>query len=451
MKAKTTLFILFVGLALLTLPVQAQDATGDLLARINGLRASLGTHAYTVNGALNIAAQNHASWMAQTGQISHTQPDGSTPRTRAQAAGYASSWVSENIYMGTNASPATAFNWWSNSSIHYRGMTANHYYDIGIGAASANGQTAYVLVFGNPNTSVQVAPPIRVPESDPNNYRGEGSSLPANAGNAAVAPPPPSFIVGVDNYGNLMHEVQPGQTLGEIVLMYGYGWGDIQMVRDLNEMTEPEGRNLAVGQVLLVPPWEGTYTPTPPVGDSSSSAATESQVTEIPLATSDSSEETPLPEVEFTIVTLPPSTPIPGLASPTPLSTSTPVPSSTPTPVLTSTPVPPSATPTLTATSTPVLTSTPVPPSATPTLTTTVNATGWVAATFTPTPGAVAMAEPIGNDPAAGVSTENDITLISEDDPGEGGPPIVLLVAVAVQVLLLGAAGFEFWRRGRRA
>lgn len=71
----------------------------DLLGQINALRAERGLAPYTLDSALSAAAQNQANWMAQTGQVSHTQADGSTPRSRAAAAGYPSNWVSENIYL----------------------------------------------------------------------------------------------------------------------------------------------------------------------------------------------------------------------------------------------------------------------------------------------------------------------------------------------------------------
>lgn len=106
MKNQIFLQTLLIGIILLyasiVTPVQAQD--GGMLARINGLRAAQGLPPYRVNGALAAAAQAQAQWIAQTGTMSHNRPDGSTVRTRTAAAGYASSWVGENIYGGINAS-----------------------------------------------------------------------------------------------------------------------------------------------------------------------------------------------------------------------------------------------------------------------------------------------------------------------------------------------------------
>ena len=129
---------------------QAQDAVGDLLGRINALRASVGVAPYSLNGALAAAAQSQAQWMADTGSVSHTRPDGSGPRTRALNAGYPSSDVSENIYGGSNAGVGDAWGFWVNSDIHYRGLVNNRYREIGIGIGRSSWGTTYVLVFGNP-------------------------------------------------------------------------------------------------------------------------------------------------------------------------------------------------------------------------------------------------------------------------------------------------------------
>lgn len=248
-KLKLSTMVVVVLCGLLIVPMQqaaAQDVVGDLLGRINSLRASLGLHAYSLNGALSAAALSHAVWMAETGQVSHTQPNGSTPTTRAAAAGYPGSWVSENIYAGTNATTDHAWGFWINSPIHYRGLTNGSYDEIGIGYATTSWGSAFVLVFGA-SGSVRAS-----------NNSGGGNQ---GGGNAAAAPP--SFVVGVDSFGNIMHEVQDGHTVGDIALIYGYTWDDIPEMLELNHLTEADFRVLQVGSIFLVPPLAGTYTPTP--------------------------------------------------------------------------------------------------------------------------------------------------------------------------------------------
>lgn len=241
----------FILLALLigVLPAHAQDAVTDLLGRINGLRASLGLNGYTLNGSLSTAALNQAQWMATTGQISHTQSDGSTPSSRAAAAGYSGRWVSENIYAGSSAGVGDAWNFWLNSPIHYRGMTNPNYQEIGIASASSDWGRAFVLVFGSPGGSEAYIPPSSA------------------GGNSSASSGPPPYVVGLDSHGNIMHEVQSDQTIGDILLIYGYTWDDLPDFLALNTKTQDDIRRLQIGEIVLVPPQAGTYTPTAPPPD----------------------------------------------------------------------------------------------------------------------------------------------------------------------------------------
>lgn len=415
----------------------AQDVSGDLLGRINNLRTSLGLHQYTLNSALSAAAQNHASWMSTTSRISHTQPDGSTPSSRAASYGYPSTAVSENIYMGTNATAETAWNWWLGSPVHYRGITNSAYTEVGIASASGEYGTAFVLVFGNPNGWGAAPAAPRNNTNSTNNQRNTGAD-----DAPAVAAAPPVFIVGVDNVGNIMHEIQPGHTLGEIAFMYGYGWDDLETIRQLNDMTEPEGRSLEVGSVLLIPPYEGTFTPTPggppPTAEPESDAAPENIVTGI----------TPEPPTSITVVQSDAITPTAAevaadntnrgdesadtgdmgiIASPEPSAESSPIP---PSPIVTE-PVP-----------------TDIPPVGNASAT-----EAWVAMTVTPTQTAavVAMAN---NDQQNVIPPSNAETVLTEPREMiivEDGTPTWLIVAVVVQGMVIIGAGFEYVRRSRKS
>jgi hypothetical protein len=217
--------------------------------------------------------------MVETGNISHSRPDGSTPRSRAQAAGYSSTFVSENIYGGTNATVETAWNFWINSAIHYAGLTSPNYEEIGIGTASGAWGATYVLVFGNPG-----GPPSLPPQA-------------ARAGGEAGPLEAPPFVVGWDANGNIMHEVQPDDTLGDIALIYGYTWDDIPYMMQINGLTNP--RDLDIGSILLVPPYGGTYTPTP------------GEVASAPTAAPATNE------IVSTATTKPSTTPVPPSVTPT--------------------------------------------------------------------------------------------------------------------------------------
>ena len=242
------LFLLLVCLiGIGTLPAQAQDSS-DLLARINNLRAQHGLPGYTINGALTIAAQQQAQWIVDTGTIAHTHPDGSGPRTRAVAAGYPSPQIGENIYGGTNATVNDAWVFWINSPIHYQGLVNPAYQEVGIGIAHGGWGSSFVLDFGG-----QGAPITAVGGSGSNGGGG------GNASHGPVAPP--AYVGGVDENGNIKHIVQPGDTLGDIALLYGYSWSDLPYMMKINGLSNV--RDLVVGSTFLVPPKDGTYTPTP--------------------------------------------------------------------------------------------------------------------------------------------------------------------------------------------
>ncbi len=244
MKPRLLLFLALVILEISS--AAAQDTQSVLLARINSLRRSRGLPAYSISAALNAAANNHARWMARTGKVSHQQDDGTGPRTRARNAGYSSSWVSENIYRGLQASALDAWNWWLGSPIHYAGITSPNYDNVGVGSASGEFGTAYVLVFGN---SLGRAPASR-----------------ANAAQLSAgvnAPAAPSFVLGLDDVGNIKHEIQTGDTIGNIALIYGYTWADIPYMLEINDMTLDDIRLIQPGSVFLVPPKDGTFTPVP--------------------------------------------------------------------------------------------------------------------------------------------------------------------------------------------
>jgi len=223
----------------------AQDAASALLPRINNLRAAQGLPAYALHASLTAAANNHAQWMATTGEISHQQHDGSGPRTRAVNAGFPSNWVSENIYRG--ASAITAWEWWLNSPTHYAGLVSPYYDRIGIGSASGARGKTFVLLFGN-STGRRL-------ESSARTVSGGGRS----AGGQ------PSFVLGLDEFGNIKHEVQPGQTIGHILLIYGYTWDEYPYLLEINGMSEADRLNMQPGSVILVPPQDGTFTPAPTI------------------------------------------------------------------------------------------------------------------------------------------------------------------------------------------
>lgn len=179
MKRIAALLVILTALLPQSAPAHAQDDKAWLLSQINNLRAQLGLHAYVWNDQLGAAAQQQSLYMAETGHISHTQVNGSTPASRASANGYTGRFVSENIYGGGIAGAADAWNFWINSPVHYAGIAHQRNNEIGIGVASGPNGNFFTLVFGY--QSNLNAPPA----GDSNN-----SPPPQDTGGDTSAPPP---------------------------------------------------------------------------------------------------------------------------------------------------------------------------------------------------------------------------------------------------------------------
>lgn len=225
--------------------IAAQDPAGEIIQLVNQVRANYGLPPYQYNNTLAIAAQNHANWMAFTGTYSHVQTDGSTPQSRANAAGY-SGYVSENIVGGTSLTPSQGVTWWTNSAVHFNTMVSNRYTEIGIGYAIGHDQNFYVLVVGNPSGG----PPAVV----------------ANNGNTtqpdAVAMVAPIVLASPGADGSIVHQVGPGQTIWAIAARYEVPLTDIFLFNNLSE-----GSVLQPGQSLIIRLADGAApppTPTPP-------------------------------------------------------------------------------------------------------------------------------------------------------------------------------------------
>ncbi len=199
----------------------------DLQIRTNNLRASLGLPPFTLNTALGAAAQNHAEWMVSTGLVTHVRPDGSTPGQRAAAAGYPNSaWVTEIIYMGGIATPNHAWEFWTNSPVHYRELTRAEHREIGIGTATnkTSGQ-AFVIVFGRPGGVV--------------GRPGGQTPIPITPGSG-------TYIV------------QPGDTLFRIAQRHGV---TLEALAAANRIGVND--TIYVGQVLVIPQQGVTLTASP--------------------------------------------------------------------------------------------------------------------------------------------------------------------------------------------
>ncbi|MET7332512.1 CAP domain-containing protein [Nonomuraea sp. NPDC005650] len=100
----------------------------------NAARARHGCVALRVDAGLSSSARTHALEMAQTGQLAHTSPDGSSPWDRMERAGYR--WgAAENIGAGYSTADE-AVRGWLDSSDHRKNILDCGLKAIGVGVAS---------------------------------------------------------------------------------------------------------------------------------------------------------------------------------------------------------------------------------------------------------------------------------------------------------------------------
>ena len=99
------------------------------------------------------AAQSHASWMAHTKTMSHSEntPGRATVGDRVRQAGYNYQLVAENVAYtsGQNTSTANAMNLWMNSPGHRENILNGNYNEIGAAVQyDSNGTCYWCVVFG---------------------------------------------------------------------------------------------------------------------------------------------------------------------------------------------------------------------------------------------------------------------------------------------------------------
>lgn len=139
----------------------------ELLRLTNQERTNIGLAALTLSTELINAAQAHSQDMSDNQYFSHTGLNGSSAASRAQNAGYNSTYVGENIFFRP-LTPAEAITGWMNSTTgHRENILRPQYTEIGFGLAkglAASSPRYWTQLFGNrPNNEKTPAPASAIP------------------------------------------------------------------------------------------------------------------------------------------------------------------------------------------------------------------------------------------------------------------------------------------------
>ena len=227
-------------------------------------------------------AQAQAEFMASTSSITHTGPGGISVTSRLLAAGYPlagdlslGGFRSENIIAGFGMTAADAVQSWTGDSIHLHTMLSTDLQEIGAGVAQAGGMNYYVIDCARPTGG-------GVPQA----YTPGAESGYSAAINEIIVPVSMSTP---DPKGDIVHVVQPGQSLWQIAIAYGV---KIDAIRALNQL--PQSYLIQPGDKLLIT-HVGTATPSPPTSTVTPSVSPPTAVPATDTATLTPTFPTPTP------------------------------------------------------------------------------------------------------------------------------------------------------------
>lgn len=280
MKSKIlahALLLLVFLVTLLALPagaVHAADPTPqELIAAVNALRAAKGLTAYTFDSGLSSYAQAQADYMASTGTLTHTRPDGSVPW---------GSGLKENIAYGQQMTPDIAVNQIWTDALHYDPMVLPGG-AVGAGVASSGGDIYFSLVV-RPSGVAASTQPVQSPTQ-------------SSAGQVAQVVPTATATVAVGADGVITHVVVTGDTLTSIAAKYGVTVDDIKRLNNIG------ADNLIFLGTTLIIRAANTATPTP--------EPSATPTPETPTATLEPTKEVPATQTP-TITPQPTPTPTPA-------------------------------------------------------------------------------------------------------------------------------------------
>ncbi|HEX5807198.1 MAG TPA: CAP domain-containing protein [Anaerolineales bacterium] len=230
----------------------------DLVNAVNGLRVAYGLPPYSINPILMSTAQAQADFLAVTGSMTHAGPGGIGFTDRLLAAGYPlagdlslGGFRAENITGGPEDMPAeAAVNRWTGDTLHLTTMISPDLTEIGAGVATHKGRVYYVIDAARPTTS-------GAPQAAPGS---PGSGTPVTVSS------PPGIVYPVSMStptveGDVIHEVQPGQSLWLIAIAYETKIDEIKSLNSLFDNDIFPGQKLLIKRGILVTAVLFTATP----------------------------------------------------------------------------------------------------------------------------------------------------------------------------------------------
>ena len=139
-----------------------------VLAQVNSIRQGKGESPLTLNAQLAVSSASHSTYLSTHPWTDpHTEDNGSTPSSRAWAAGYPGKTVSENVVGGPTATKEWAMQWWINSPIHLYNMTLAQWSDVGVGVVEGPYGRYYTMDFGTTAYGTIGSPSVMQPTNPP--------------------------------------------------------------------------------------------------------------------------------------------------------------------------------------------------------------------------------------------------------------------------------------------
>ena len=180
-------------------------ASGPWLDRFNAWRASTGTSALTENATWSAGDYNHALYMVQTGQVTHSESTAYPQYTASGAteSGYSNIFVSSS----TSTTDAQSIDWWMGAPFHAMGMMDPRLTTTGFGSYRSTAYSPWQM-----GAAVDVGQGMTAAGQYPVYFPGNGSTEPLTAysGNEFPDPTGPS---GCPGYSGLPLFIEVGANV----------------------------------------------------------------------------------------------------------------------------------------------------------------------------------------------------------------------------------------------